>query len=200
MNQINWATPLYEFLRLCNESPLERIVLDCGAGGDNPPLSIFNRCGYRTFGIEIAEKPLAEAQQFCWNNSMDLNIIRADMRHIPFKNEQFSFVYSFNAISFMTKPDIAVAMHEIARVLKPGGLCYVNFKSVDDPDDRTFCESAFARRLLGSTHFSKFENDEADRYFDNFEILLKEKRSIDKLFDSRRLKKALIQYIARKNQ
>ncbi|MBW1803930.1 MAG: hypothetical protein JRJ85_24755, partial [Deltaproteobacteria bacterium] len=71
---------------------------------------------------------------------------------------------------------------------------------VDDPDDRTFCESAFASRLLGSSHFARFEDDEADRYFDNFEILLKDKRSIDKLFDGRRLKKALIQYITRKNQ
>jgi hypothetical protein len=27
---------------------------------------------------------------------------------------------------FMTKPDVARSMHEIERVLKPGGLVYVN--------------------------------------------------------------------------
>ena len=101
---------------------------------------------------------------------------------------------------FMTKPDIAVSMSEMARVLKPGGLCYVNFKSIDDPDDRTFCKSAFTSRLLGSTHFARFEDDEANRYFDDFEILLKEKRYIDRLFDGRRLKTVLIQYIGQKNQ
>ena len=200
MNQISRATPLYEFLRLCNESTLERIVLDCGAGGENPPLSLFYQAGYKTFGIEIAEKPLGQAKEFCRKNEMDLNIINADMRHIPFINEQFGFAYSFNAIFFMTKPDIAVSMSEMARVLKPGGLCYVNFKSIDDPDDRTFCKSAFTSRLLGSTHFARFEDDEADRYFDDFEILLKEKRCIDRLFDCRRLKTVLIQYIGQKNQ
>ena len=31
-----------------------------------------------------------------------------DMRRIPFPNERFGFVYSYYAIDFMTKPDIAV--------------------------------------------------------------------------------------------
>lgn len=34
--RISWATPLYEYLRRCNETASERRVLDCGAGGDDP--------------------------------------------------------------------------------------------------------------------------------------------------------------------
>ena len=41
MVEVTWATPLYKFLRLCNASPLAEEVLDCGAGGSNPPLSLF---------------------------------------------------------------------------------------------------------------------------------------------------------------
>jgi ubiquinone/menaquinone biosynthesis C-methylase UbiE len=58
---------------------------------------------------------------------MPLNIFLGDMRNIPFASESFSFVFSFNAIFFMTKADVAIARHEIERVLKPNGLCYVNF-------------------------------------------------------------------------
>lgn len=196
--EIIWATPLYEFLRQCNASTLPRQVLDCGAGGSDPPLSLFYRYGYKTYGIEIAEQALEKVVKFCQEEALALNIFRGDMRTLPFANESFSFVYSFNAIFFMTKPDIALAMAEIERVLRREGLCYVNFVSVDDPDTRPFSEAAPARLLLGSERFAQHEDDEADAYFGNFEILRKEKRLVDKVHGKGRLKQAYIQYIARK--
>ncbi|UCE65813.1 MAG: class I SAM-dependent methyltransferase [Candidatus Zixiibacteriota bacterium] len=178
---------------------MEKSILDCGAGGTNPPLSLFYQHGFAIFGIEIQENALAEARLFCRENKMPLNIIRGDMRMIPFADETFGFAYSYNAIFFMTKPDIKTVIGEMERVLKPHGLCFVNFKSVDDPDDRAFCETGFARRLLNSERFSKFEDEEADSYFGDFEILRKEKRLIDKKLENRdRLKQAFIDYIARK--
>jgi ubiquinone/menaquinone biosynthesis C-methylase UbiE len=122
--EVIWATPLYEFLRRCNASPLAKEVLDCGAGGSHPPLSLFYHYGYKTYGIEIAEEALTEAQRFCAENDIALNIIGGDMRSIPFPDERFSFVYSYNAIDFMTKPDIAVSMREITRVLRRGRPSY----------------------------------------------------------------------------
>ena len=198
MIDVIWATPLYEFLRQCNASSIEKTILDCGAGGSSPPLSLFYQYGYRTYGVEIAEEALAKAQQFCREQGMLLNILRGDMRNIPFASKSFGGVYSFNAIFFMTKPDIAQAMGEIERVLKPEGLCYVNIQSVDDPDDRLFCETAPPRRLLKSERFAKHEDDEADAYFARFDILRKQKTLIDKAYGGGRLKQAYIEYIARK--
>jgi ubiquinone/menaquinone biosynthesis C-methylase UbiE len=172
-------------------------MLDCGAGGSNPPLSLFYQYGYQTYGIEIDERALREAQRFGAEHDMALNIIGGDMRSIPFPSERFSFVYSYNAINFMTKPDIAVSMREITRVLKPGGLCYVNFLSVDDAESwEPFCETA--QDQLRSKEFSHFEDDEADVYFEAYEIVRKEKRLVEKLWEERRLKQADIEYIARK--
>jgi ubiquinone/menaquinone biosynthesis C-methylase UbiE len=199
MIEVIWATPLYEFLRQCNASPLTKKILDCGAGGTYPPLSLFYHYGYETYGIEIAEEPLAEAQGFCAEKKMPLNIIRGDMRRIPFPGEEFGFVYSFNAIDFMTKPDIAVSMKEIERVLQPNGLCYVNFMSVDDRECwQPFCETARARELLKSERFSHHEDDEADEYFCAFDILRKVKRQIDRVYEGKNLRQADIEYIARK--
>ena len=110
MIKVSWATPLYEFLRQCNANSMGRTVLDCGAGGSEPPLSSFYQYGYRTFGIEIAKGPLEQAREFCRDNGMSLNIFAGDMRRIPFADETFSNVYSYNAIIFMTKPDIEIAM------------------------------------------------------------------------------------------
>jgi len=197
--EVIWATPLYKFLRLCNASPLAEEVLDCGAGGSNPPLSLFYQHGYKTYGIEIAEGALKEAQLFCAENDMVLNIIGGDTRSIPFPNERFSFVYTYNATDFMTKPDIAISMREITRVLKLDGLCYVNFLSVDDVESwEPFCETPPAKDLLKSEGFAHFEDHEADAYFEAFEIVRKEKRLVEKLWEGRRLKQADIEYIARK--
>lgn len=196
---ITWATPLYEYLRLCNECSVDKSILDCGAGGKHPPLSLFYQYGFTTFGIEIQEQAFSEAKAFCEDNKMPLNIIRGDMRMIPFADESFGFAYSYNAIFFMTKPDIEISIGEMERVLKSGGLCFVNILSVDDPDDRVFCDTAYARKLLGSERFSKYEDCEADEYFANFEIIRKEKRFIEKkLKNGDRMKQVLIDYIARK--
>ena len=198
MPEISWATPLYEFLRQCNGSSLDRRVLDCGAGGSEPPLSLFHRYGYETYGIEIASEALDKASRFCREHDMPLEIFRGDMRRIPFASESFSFVYSFNAIVFMTKPDITRAMGEMERVLRPEGLLYVNFISVDEPDSGPFCETAPARDLLKSERFAQHEDNEADAYFEAFEIRRKEKRIVDKAHGSGRLLQVYIEYIARK--
>ncbi|UCC45252.1 MAG: class I SAM-dependent methyltransferase [Candidatus Zixiibacteriota bacterium] len=195
---ISTATPLYEFLRLCNLSPLPKTVLDCGAGHANTKLILFHLHGYDAHGIDIDQEALDEAVEYCKDNDYEVNLICADMRSIPFTDESFSFVYSYNSISFMTKPDIKRSMDEIKRVLTPGGLCFVNFHSVDDPDDRPFKKTAFAYRLLSSKRFSKFEDDEADAYFGSCEIIRKEKRLIEKIEGGDKYCQAYVDYIARK--
>jgi SAM-dependent methyltransferase len=194
--EVNWATPLYEFLWQCNASPLAKEVLDCGAGGEHPPLSIFHQAGYRTFGIELVRRSLMEAREFCARTGMALNILQGDMRRIPFASGAFSFIYSFNAIFFMKKADIDAAMAEIERVLKPGGLCFVNILSTDDPDRKTYNEDG--RRIFGTPGFSYHEDDEADVYFANFELLRKEKRRVGKLYQKDWLTQVTLEYIAQK--
>jgi ubiquinone/menaquinone biosynthesis C-methylase UbiE len=125
---------------------------------------------------------------------MELNILKGDMRHISFRDECFSFVYSYNAIFFMTKKDIATAMKEIERVLKPNGLCFVNFLSVDDPERNIFCKP-----FLENKGFSYHEDDEPEEYFRNFKIFHKEKRITRKIWKSKWLVQADMDYIAKKN-
>jgi ubiquinone/menaquinone biosynthesis C-methylase UbiE len=193
MRKVIWATPLYRFLRYCNNSSLDKTVLDCGAGGDDPPLQLFYEYGYKTFGVEVAENPFRQAKKFCKEHSMKLNILKGDMRHLSFKSASFSFVYSFNAIFFMTKKDVASSMKEIERVLEPSGLCFVNFVSADEPDKGPFCKP-----FLGNPKFSQYEDNEPDKYFRNFEIIHKEKRIIDKKTDGKRSVQAYIDYVAKR--
>jgi len=179
MRRVIRATPLYKFLRYCSSSSSEKMVLDCGAGGDTPPLQLFYEFGYRTWGIEISDDALDKAKNFCRENNMKLNILKGDIRKIPFRTEIFSFAYSYNTLPLLSKKDVKNTMTEIKRVMKPDGLCFVNFVSVDDeaPAD------------------SYYEDDEPDMYFANFEIIHKEKRII---LVGKEQKQAYIDYIAKK--
>jgi len=192
-------SPIYEFLQLCNASPLPRRILDCGAGGKCPPLTLFHEYGYETYGLEIGENTLNNARSFCKQNSIELNILRGDMRQIPFPDESFSFVFAYESVFFLTREDIAVAMSEIERVLKPNGLCYVTFRSVDDSERRKFPEPHPARTLLGSNGLTYHEDDEPETYFSRFEILRKKKRIRKTLVKGKQGKRAYIDYIAKKN-
>jgi len=176
-NTIVGPTPLYTFLSYCNDSPLKKEVLDCGAGGEEPPLSVFYQHGYETRGIEISEKQLQRARQFCKTHSMELNISQGDMRKLPFENESMSFVYSYSSICHMSRNDVATAMKEMTRVLKKGGLCYI-----------TFCWSEGEPKGPGEYPYeddgergihSLFAEDEPDGYFSDYTVLRKEKTQVE---------------------
>jgi ubiquinone/menaquinone biosynthesis C-methylase UbiE len=199
------ATELYIFLDYCNNSSLEKEVLECGAGigpSMEPLLVRFFDYGYETHGIDISEERLMNAQEYCDENELDLDIRKGDMREIPFEDESMSFVYSYNTIFHMTKEDVGIAIREIKRVLKPEGLCFVNFLSVDS-------ESFGSGEEVGKGEFlekhsntdamhSYFDDDEPDSYFTGLEILHKEKRIREWLIGGNRNIRAYIDYIGMK--
>ncbi|MFX0207076.1 MAG: class I SAM-dependent methyltransferase [Candidatus Hodarchaeota archaeon] len=178
--------PLYGFLLHCNASSLEKVILDLGAGGERPPLSIFYQHGYKTYGIEISDNEVEKALQFGKKANIELNIIKGDMRKIPFVNEVMSFVYSINAMCLLSKKGMIITLKEIERVLRPNGLCFVNFISIDDKMYGAGREIRKGEFLLEGKMWleeevinSFFEDDEPDQYFTNFEIIHKEKRIIE---------------------
>jgi ubiquinone/menaquinone biosynthesis C-methylase UbiE len=161
---------------------MERKILDCGAGGHQPPLYMFYQYGYKTFGIDISKYAIKNATNFCkkHNLDIDLNISLGDMRKIEFEDESFPFVYSFNTINHLSKKDIIKAMEEMERVLTKNGLLYVNFGSEDSQiGDRgeIIGEGEYLVPVGGNeTALHSFHtDDEADAYFTNFELLHKEK-------------------------
>lgn len=106
MNEVIRQIPLYRFLKYCNETNMEKSVLDCGAGGNCPPLSLFADYGYKTTGIEFDEGQLRETEKFSQKNRYSLNLEKGDMRNLRFDDNTFSFVYSYNSIFHMSKEDI----------------------------------------------------------------------------------------------
>ncbi len=199
------AVELYTFLEYCNDSPLEKEVLECGAGISRslePLLLRFHEQGYVTHGLEISDERLAAAQEFCEQHEIDLDLRQGDMRQIPFEDESMSFVFSYNTIFHMSKQDIAAAMREVERVLKPGGVCFVNFLSVDSDSfgiGKEVRKGEFSSIEFGQeTIHTYYEDNEADAYFGAFEMQRKDKRIREIWMDGEKYGRAYIDYIAKK--
>lgn len=199
------AVELYTFLEYCNNSSLEKEVLECGAGisEDLEPLLVrFFDYGYDTHGIELSGERLLAAQDYCVENELDLDIREGDMRQIPFEDASMSFVFSYNTIFHMSKQEISASIAEIQRVLKPEGLCFVNFLSVDSQSfgkGEQIGEGEYLDQHDGMEFMhSYFEDEEPDTYFSGFEVLHKEKRIRDQLISGKRNIRAYIDYIAMK--
>ena len=195
------ATPLYNLIRMSVDEGSEKIVLDCGAGGSMPPLYLFHSLGYETAGVEIDERQIAKARGFCSANNVELNIKKGDMRSLPFGNDSFGVVYSYNSVFHMTKQDIGISVQEMIRVLKPGGFCYFNLLSVEDDgygEGKELNQGEFIQEERdGEAIHSYYTDEEIDGTIRGARMAYKEKRSIY-IYDDDVYHPVYLDYIVRK--
>jgi ubiquinone/menaquinone biosynthesis C-methylase UbiE len=180
--------PLYGFLKECLTSPLEKIILDCGAGGSNPPITLFHYHGFTVYGIDISSDQIELAHKFGRKNNIRFNIMKANVCHIPLKGDSISFIYSINTLCHLSKKDTSYAVKEMERVVKPEGIIFINFISVEDwmfGEGKQINRGEFLQEydwypgIIKEGHIcSYYEEKEPDSYFTNFEIMRKEKRII----------------------
>jgi SAM-dependent methyltransferase len=105
----SWAGRTLE--RLANNQSFSVLDAACGDGILQRYLS--NRHVYT--GVDFSTRLLLRAQPF--NRA---TYFRADLNYLPFQNATFNAVLSLQALQYLDRPDIALA--EMARVLKPGGV------------------------------------------------------------------------------
>lgn len=184
------ATPLYGFLsfiqaRLQEGETLEnRRILDCGAGGTVPPLSLFAQHGLECWGIDSSPEQLREARSFAQEKAIPLQLREGDMRGIPFDDASFDVVYEHYSMCHLCKADTRRAVREMYRVLKPGGLCFLGVISDDSWPTSIFGDPVapgeYRMREHGQelTLHSVWSDEEADRLVQDWNVLEREKRSL----------------------
>jgi len=197
-------TPLYRFIEYCErENMKEKSVLDCGAGGVMPPLSLFHSYGYKTTGIDINHEQVVKGNNYGRAIKQNLNILQGDMTKLPFDDNTFDFAYSYNSIFHIMKSDIKKAIIELERVLKPNGLLFVNFLSVDDfrcGEGPHLGNHQYEQMDDTPVIHSYYDHNEAESYFENFEFVLKERRIIERMYENERIEQGFIDYILRKKK
>ena len=155
-------------------------ILDCGAGGPLPPLSIFAEQGMMAHGIDASEAQVARAQEFARRSELPLSIQIGDKRKIPYEDASFDAVYEQYSMCHLTKADTAVAVSEMYRVLKPGGSALLGVVSQECWPLSSFGEErAPGERWIQEDGeercHSLFTDAEADALVAAWEISMKEK-------------------------
>jgi ubiquinone/menaquinone biosynthesis C-methylase UbiE len=182
-----WPSYLYDFLALIQSSTLEKRILDCGAGGPSPPLSLFAEYGFEAHGIDISPSQIEKAELYGKANDLILNLREGDMRSLPYSDESFSFVYTQNSLCHLTKEDARTSIAEMARVLKPDGYLMVDFMSVDcsfygedslgvqiNPGEFQYMDEEGEKVL-----HAFYKDEELDSLFHNLEFIKKVKVSTE---------------------
>ena len=146
------------------------------------------------------------AQDYAKLHDLTLPMQLGDMRSIPFNSNFFAYVYSWHTIFHMSKTDCQKAVNEMIRVLKPGGLCFVNFLSVDAEyygDGEEENPGEFIQFYDGEKVKHTFLKDhEPDMFFENLgvEVLYKEKRISYQKLENRVMRDSYIDYIVQKKR
>jgi len=204
---MNRGVPLVTYKRFCDASPLEKEILECGAGVFEPqmePLFVcFARDGYRVHGIDIAEERLLNACVYCEKHGIPADDLRqADMHAIPFEDESMPFVYAYNVIFHGRKADMRQMADEMARVLMPGGLLFVNFLGLEDDGNgagEQIGEGEYKQMHGGQAVIHAYlADDEAEAYFNGLEKVFKEKRVLQRMKNGEWIRQAFIDMILKK--
>lgn len=96
--------------------PQEVLDVGCGTGYTMKGLAAM---GYHCTGVEPAQAMIAIARQ----ENPDIRIEQADATQLPFADQQFDIVLSIEVLRYLR--DRTTCLREMARVLKPGGVCIV---------------------------------------------------------------------------
>jgi SAM-dependent methyltransferase len=99
--------------------------------------------GFRTFGIDISSQMLVRARE-----RLGTRVVQGDALALPFASaciDQVIGVWVLHVVG-----DATAALREVARILRPGGICLVvDGKAIDDHDDPVHLAFSDIERALG---------------------------------------------------
>ena len=83
------------------------------------------RAGYDAVGVDPSFEAIVAARRIATQLGAPAQYAVADARRLPFADGAFDAVFSYGVLQHFSKSDVARAVDEIARVLKPGGVSWV---------------------------------------------------------------------------
>jgi arsenite methyltransferase len=132
LSEASWLDTHYEVARNEYEDALRSVgiqsgwkVLDsgCGAGGFLPLMCELAGSAGVVTALDLAPENVARVDKLVQEGRLPRNVQTCvgSMLSLPFKDASFDCVWSGNVMQYMTDTEVAGALAEFRRVLKPGG-------------------------------------------------------------------------------
>jgi SAM-dependent methyltransferase len=122
------GAPLRQVEKVILDSlPKKASMLDVACGSGRFTIKAAQR-GHRMWGLDITKEAIIAAREETKRLGLDaVSFLEGDMTNMPFSDDRFDFVFcprfSINAVATFSKRRIAI--QEMLRVVKPGGLVYI---------------------------------------------------------------------------
>jgi 2-polyprenyl-3-methyl-5-hydroxy-6-metoxy-1,4-benzoquinol methylase len=91
------------------------------------------RAGWRPTGIDLAKKSIDAARRVAKQLEVDAEYVVGDARELPFADGFFDAVFSYSVLQHLAKKDVLQAASEIRRVLRPGGIVWIEMPNARGP-------------------------------------------------------------------
>ena len=193
---------IYKFLGLAKRLKIQGKVLDCGAGGNRPPIALFSKQGYESFGVDNSKAELEKARTFLDNYELNVELSEADMRDLPYDDEFFECVFSYNASIHLTKKGTEQAVNEMLRVLKKEGILCMNFLWYDKVDPMLGEEKNpgefWSQEHGEETVHSFFTEEEVEKLLKETKTIYREKIQMKVWFNEKYFTESSFDYIVKK--
>jgi SAM-dependent methyltransferase len=182
--------PLEPFLRP------DMIVLDAGCGDGKTTELIAKKC--EVIGSDFSREAL-ESLRLQRPLLEGVNLVECQLISIPFESEKFDAVACVHALSHMLKKDRRRAADELMRVMKPGGVLFVEGFGRGDlrfGEGSEIEEGTYLRGTGIVTHY--FEEREIPRCFKKLECLSESRTSRRISFGAMSGKREIVRVTMRK--
>lgn len=147
--ELSWQVGIETWTRLLERLTGGRRFLECGAASGRLPAHLAAR-GWDCTLIDLTQEGPRLARERLRQAGVCGKYATADMFHLPFADNSFDVVTSFAVLQYFS--DIRPPLHEMMRVLKPGGVLAVSVTrrqfNVQTLGDAELFLAEFIRRLL----------------------------------------------------
>jgi len=113
------------------ERPSNQLVLDIGTGTGRVARHLL-KLDNDVVGVDISSKrlknALKKAKRELGEKASNYQVVMADGHYLPFRTSAFDVIISIRTLKYFKKPNLV--FHEIARILKHGGICVVELSNV----------------------------------------------------------------------
>lgn len=103
-----------------------RLVLDLGCGNGRHVIALSD-LGFMVLGLDISRTGLELTRQWLGESELDASLLQADTRdRLPLADNSLDGILSTQVIHHALLEQVLLAISEIHRVLKPGGVAFVS--------------------------------------------------------------------------
>lgn len=104
-------------------------IFDLGCGPGRHVIYIAQK-GFEAYGLDLSDIALSYAKRWAKELKLDVKIVKADMKAIPYQGNLFNAILCFGVISHGTIGKIKTTLKEIQRILKDEGTALLTFLDI----------------------------------------------------------------------